>query len=401
MKFNRPYLRLRISLLLVLVFSVGLCAAANLNLVVSAPSNTPDDAKICITGNHNLLSNWDGKGVALKEIGPSLFAFSGNFPEGSVIEFKFSRGSFATIEKTAQGFEIPNRKIVVKAGKQINERMTVEAWADQLATQNPGNKPVITGDYRIIKDVASKFLDQKRNVIVWLPASYAKSAGKSKRYPVIYMHDGGNLFDPTTSFGGQDWGVDEAMTEGIKAGKLGDAIIVGIGNTADRMGEYTPFPDPKHKGGNGENYAKFLVEELKPIIDKDFRTLTDRSNTFIGGSSLGGLISLYIGISQPKVFSGIIAMSPSIWWANGGIIDWLLKNKIASWNGKIWMDMGTSEGEEAISFSRKLAEAVNKSAPGFKGLNYQEFGGGTHSESSWNQRMHLPLQYLIPARLVR
>ncbi len=398
MKIHRLVKRRGITTLLLLVLSVNICAAVNINLTVSVPASTPDDAKICITGNHNLLANWDGKGIALKEIGPGLFAFSGNFPAGTNIEFKFTRGSFATVEKTSQGLEQPNHKIYIKAGAPLNERVTVEAWSDQLAESNSGNKPVITGDYRIIKDMSSKFLEQKRNIIVLLPPSYSNPAAKSKRFPVLYMHDGRNLFDPTTSFGGMDWGVDEAMAEGYKNGIISEAIVVGIDNTAERMSEYTPFPDPKHKGGNGENYAKFLVEELKPRIDKEFRTLSDRSNTFVGGSSLGGLISLYVGISRPKVFSGIIAMSPSIWWANGGIIDWLLKNDVASWKGSIWLDMGTNEGEEGIEFTRKLAAAVKKSAPNFKGLNYQEFSGATHSESSWKQRMHLPLQFMLPVK---
>jgi predicted alpha/beta superfamily hydrolase len=185
------------------------------------------------------------------------------------------------------------------------------------------------------------------------------------------------------------------MCEGTKEGYLKEAIIVGVYNTAERMSEYTPFPDPKHKGGNGENYARFIVEELKPLIDKKFRTLKDRENTFIGGSSLGGLISLYIGVSRPEVFSGIIAMSPSIWWANGGIIDWLLKNDISAFAGKIWVDMGTREGEEAIEFSRKLSETIKKECPTYKGLVYKEFSGGTHSEGSWRQRVHLPLKLFI------
>lgn len=383
-----------LAIILSLALTGQICFAGNFNLTVTVPNNTPEGSQICITGNHDLLTNWAGKGVALKEIGPNLFSFSTDLPVGSVVEYKFTRGSFATVEKTSQGLECPNRKAVIKAGVKLNERASVEAWADQI-NQTPGTKPVITGNYQIIKGMSSKFLDNKRDVIVWLPQSYA--ANSKKRYPVLYMHDGGNLFDPTTSFGGVDWGIDEAMTEGINDKRIREAIVVGIANTSERMSEYTPFPDPKHKGGNGKNYARFIVEELKPVIDKKFRTLTDRDNTFVGGSSLGGLISLYIGVSHPKVFSGIIAMSPSIWWSNGGIIEWLLNNDLGAWQGRIWVDMGTREGDEAIEFSRKLAEAVKKNLPEFKGLNYKEFSGGTHSEASWKQRMHLPLSYLLPA----
>lgn len=377
-----------------LFLQTAIYAAVEVNLLVTVPNSTPEEAKICVTGNHELLSNWSGAGVALKEIGPNLFSFTGSFPAETTIEFKFTRGNFASVEKTSQGFEVPNRKLHIN-GQKIVERVKVEAWADQLGNQNPSHQANITGNYKLLSNVESKFLKQKRDVIVWLPPSYEKSAGRRLRYPVIYMHDGGNLFDPGTSFGGVDWGVDEAMDEGIKKGELKETIVVAIGNTADRMGEYTPFPDPKHKGGDGENYTKFLVNELKVRIDKEFRTLSDRENTFIGGSSLGGLISLYIGVSRPQVFSGIIAMSPSIWWSNGGIIDWLLKNKLAAWKGKIWVDMGTREGEEAMQFARQLSETLKNDCSEFKGLVYREFSGGTHSEGSWKQRIHLPLRLFI------
>ncbi|MFZ5952270.1 MAG: alpha/beta hydrolase-fold protein [Candidatus Rifleibacteriota bacterium] len=382
----------RYALVLAIFFSFAV-SATEVNLVVTVPASTPDGEPVCITGNQPQLSDWNGSGIRLREIGPNLFSFNGDFNPGLDLEFKFTRGSFASVEKTSQGHEKPNRKIRV-SGDRIEEKCQVEAWADQI--QSPEHQPQITGNYKIIRQFKSKFLKPARDIIVWLPRSYDSS--RSLRYPVIYMHDGGNLFDPGTSFGGVDWGVDEAMSEGIENGLLPAAIIVGIANTADRMSEYTPFPDPKHKGGDGENYARFIVEELKPEIDRKFRTLTDRNNTFIGGSSLGGLISLYIGISRPQTFSGIMAISPSIWWANGGIIDWLLKNQIEKYKGRIWVDMGTREGEEAIEFSRKLNSTLREKAPGFKGLVYKEFPGGTHSEGSWKKRILLPLKFVLQAK---
>lgn len=384
-------------LAIVFVLQILSASATHLSIVASIPSTTPPGAQICITGGHPALSDWDGSGVNMKEIGPNLYVFEAEIQETTVLEFKFTRGSFTSVEKTLQGIERPNRKLIIKGEKMI-ERVTIEAWADQVGGGSAVSKPKITGNYKFLRQVSSRFLAKARDIVVWLPPSYAKPEHAKTRYPVIYMHDGGNLFDPGTSFGGVDWGIDEAMHDGIKRGKLKEAIVVGIYNTTDRMSEYTPFPDPKHKGGNGENYARFLVEELKVIIDKDFRTLKNRENTFIGGSSLGGLISLYIGISRPEVFSGIIAMSPSIWWAEGGIIEWLLKNNLAGWNGRIWLDMGTREGEEAISFCRKLAETIQQQCPEFKGLVYREFLGGSHSESSWKQRIHLPLRLFIGRR---
>lgn len=363
---------------------------AEVEIIVAVPATTPEQSPICITGNLPELSSWSGAGIKLKEIGPNLFSFSRNFVADTRLEFKFTRGSFATVEKTGKGYEKPNRQLVA-TNKPLSVKLEVEAWADQL--DDAAYKPQITGNHKVLPQLKSKFLAPARDVIVWLPPTYSEN--RKKRYPVIYMHDGGNLFDPGTSFGGVDWGIDEAMSAGISQGALKEALVVAIGNTSERMSEYTPFPDPKHHGGDGENYAKFLVEELKPKIDKEFRTLPDRDNTFIGGSSLGGLISLYIGISRGDCFSGIIAMSPSIWWANGGIIEWLLKNGVENYHGKIWVDMGTREGEEAISFSRRLNESIKTQAPGLKGFTYREFSGATHSEGSWKLRMPMVLRHFI------
>jgi len=371
-------------------------SATEVTISVTVPPSTPENSIICITGNHESLSNWQGKGIRMRETGPNLYTLTQKFAAGSNLEFKFTRGCFATVEKNSQGLEIPNRKLTVNTDKKMSYHFKVAGWNDQFGNNGNKNKPVITGDYKIFPDFTSRFLKPARKIIVWLPPSYNRRESAKKRYPVLYMHDGRNLFDPTTSFGGADWGVDEAMTEGISDKRIKEAIIVAVDNTADRMSEYTPFPDPKHKGGNGENYAKFLVEELKPFIDKQFRTLKDRQNTFVGGSSLGGLISLYIGISRGETFSGVIAMSPSIWWSEAGIIDWLIQNNIAGWKGRIWLDMGTREGEEAINNTRLLAERIKNEAPQFKGLNYKEFSGGTHSESAWKNRMHLPLRFILP-----
>ena len=382
----------KLTILWLIIFTASL-TGAELTLIVTVPASTPDNEPVCITGNSTQLTNWAGSGKRLQEIGPNLFQFKADFAPGTELEYKFTRGSFASVEKTAKGYERPNRKIKI-ANQPIIERTQVEAWADQLPT--PAYQPEITGDFQVLPQIGSKFLKPLRDVIVWLPPSYQTS--KKKRYPVIYMHDGGNLFDPGTSFGGVDWGIDEAMSDGIGKGELREAIVVAIGNTSERMSEYTPFPDPKHKGGDGENYAKFLVKELKPMIDKKFRTRTGRADTFIGGSSLGGLISLYIGVSRKDTFGGIIAMSPSIWWANGGIIDWLLKNQVCEFKGKIWVDMGTREGEEAIANTRKLAATMAEQLPEFKGLIYKEFVGGTHSEGSWRKRMPLVLRQFIGSR---
>ena len=373
------------------VLSAVLASGGTLEIVLSVPPTTVD-SKIYITGSHDLIGDWNGAGKQLKEIAPGLFTVSVEFNQTAQIEFKFTRGSFETVEKSKHGTEISNRIANVKLGKTTSKKLNVEAWADEFAH----SKPQITGDYSIIRNFPSEFLPKDRDIIVWLPPSYYNAV--DKKYPVLYMHDGRNLFDPSTSFSGVDWGVDEAMSSGIKNGSLIEAIVVGIDNTPDRMSEYTPFPDPKHKGGNGENYVRFLVDELKPFIDSRFRTLADVANTHIGGSSLGGLISLYAGISRPDVFGTIIAMSPSIWWSNGKIIDWVLSHDLSTRNGKIWMDMGTEELANSLAKTRELAKAISTNFPDYDGFEYREFKSATHSESSWRSRIHIVLSFIFSPR---
>ena len=256
----------------------------------------------------------------------------------------------------------------------------------------------VTGAYVLLENVASKHLADRRNVLVLLPRGYFDPASREKRYPVLYMHDGNNLFDPRLSFTGIDWGVDEATDSLVKHRLIEPIIVVGIYNSPARMEEYTPFVDPKHGGGKGENYATFLIEELKPRIDREFRTLADRGHTGIGGSSLGGLISLYIGLSRPEVFSQIIAMSSSVWFADSELSRWIRGRKIPD-DMKIWTDMGLNEdpaGGETVETARAFDAAFRQAFPRVKGYRYKEIPGAVHSESAWRRRFPEVLRFQYP-----
>src|SRR3954464_10805498 len=140
----------------------------------------------------------------------------------------------------------------------------------------------------------SQYVAYRRDLVVYLPPDYEQSDG---RYPVLYLHDGQNLFDPETAYvKGMDWRVDETADELIREQRVEPLIIVGIYNTGEhRLDEYTPTPDKKLGGGNADLYGRMLVEEIKPFIDGEYRTLTDPNCTGLGGSSLGGLVSVYLG----------------------------------------------------------------------------------------------------------
>ncbi|WP_309709009.1 alpha/beta hydrolase-fold protein [Armatimonas sp.] len=250
-----------------------------------------------------------------------------------------------------------------------------------------------TGLFRIHPDFASQHLKPRRKVLVYLPPGYYESP--ERRYPVLYLHDGQNLFDGNTSFiHGQEWRVDETAERLIRAGKLEPLIIVGIYNTgADRLPEYTPTRDKRGRGGNGELYSKFLTDELKPFMDRTYRTRTDAANTALGGSSLGGLISLWVGLKRPDAFGKLAILSPSVWWDEKAILKAVVKKLPL----KLWVDIGTAEGDTALPDTRLLRDLLKEK--GWKegtDLSYHEFEGAGHNEASWAARFDQVLLFLFP-----
>jgi predicted alpha/beta superfamily hydrolase len=254
----------------------------------------------------------------------------------------------------------------------------------------------LTGNFRMHNNFHSKYLDKDRDIIVYLPPEYDKE--KTRRYPVFYMQDGQNLFDGATSFiPGMEWRVDETAEALIKSNAIEPIIIVGIYNTGEhRADEYTPTKDPKNNvGGKADLYGRMLVEELKPFIDSEYRTLTDPANTGLGGSSLGGLVSLYVGIKYPNTFGKLAVISPSVWWDNRVIIREV--QKLASkLETRIWIDMGTEEGKTSIDEAKALRDALIVRGWSDSNLNYFEAQGAKHNEEAWAQRMESILKYLFP-----
>ncbi len=263
----------------------------------------------------------------------------------------------------------------------------------------------LTGDIRAHKSSHSNILNNDRDVIVYLPPAY--DASKSKRYPVFYLHDGQNLFDGATSFiPGQEWRVDETAQQLIAAGKIEPLIIVGVYNTKDRINEYTPAADAKYKlGGQADLYGRMLVEELKPFIDSHYRTKRDARHTGLGGSSLGGLASLYLALKYPNVFGRAAVVSPSVWFANKQIVHYVeaLRKKAPV---RIWMDIGTKEGrtpeeaQQTVDDARLLRETlVKKGWKVAKDLNYFEAEGAEHNEAAWAARVESILAFLFPRKM--
>jgi enterochelin esterase-like enzyme len=255
---------------------------------------------------------------------------------------------------------------------------------------------VSAGQLRKHERFRSRVLRNQRDLIVYFPPGYDERP--FRRFPVLYMQDGQNLFDRATAFGGQDWNVHGAADQMIMAGSVEPLVIVGIYNTGkSRIHEYTPTKAPKLGGGCADRYAKFLVQELMPFIQREYRVLDDPAVTGIGGSSLGGLLSLYLGLKMPRTFSRIAALSPSVWW-NQHVIHRFVAEARAKPRPKIWLDIGTKEGPRIVPDVERFRDILRKKGWHLgEDLHYERVEGAEHNEAAWAQRIGRVLQFLYPA----
>jgi predicted alpha/beta superfamily hydrolase len=266
---------------------------------------------------------------------------------------------------------------------------TWQTYAAWIGTKEGKVEHTVVGDVHVLPDFASPELQNKRNILVYLPPSYRLS---SRRYPVIYMHDGQNLFDAATSYAGE-WQVDETLETTSRIGL--EAIVVGIPNQGvRRVDEYSPFVDPGRGGGKGRNYTAFIVETLKPRIDHDFRTQPDREHTGIVGSSMGGLISLYAFFQQPHVFGFAGVMSPAFWFGRKAIFSYV--QALPYVPGRIYMDIGTREGPRMLADSRRMELLLRRKGYTVgQELLYVEESGAFHQEAAWARRLPAALHFLL------
>ena len=243
---------------------------------------------------------------------------------------------------------------------------------------------------------ASRLVDDKHDFIVYVPPMYA--ADPDRFYPVLYMQDGQNLFDPETSFiHGNYWRMGETADALILSGEIEPLVIVGIYNTGEnRINEYTPVHDRRLGGGRAGAYGQMLVEELRPFVAHTYRILAGAQNCGMGGSSLGGLVSLYLGLRYPDVFGKLAILSPSVWWRGRAILKTVARVRQAT-GQRIWLDIGTSEGARALPDVRALKDVLEeKGWHSGETLAYREAQGGHHTESAWAERVAPMLKFLYP-----
>jgi len=358
----------RILTLLILVTNVAFAQVKVSFVITGWPAKTPGMQKVYLAGNFNgwqpanekwlFEVNSAGSYQLVQTLAP------GNY------EYKVTRGTWDKAECSATGTSIANRVLHLVHDTTVN--LQVADWQDLHPIEK---KHTVSANVHIISE---KFdmpqLGRQRRVWIYLPAGYATS---KKKYPVIYMHDGQNLFDEYTAGYGQEWGVDEFMD---KLPQQQQAIIVGIDHGGDnRITEYDPY-DSKYGNGRGDDYAKFMVETLKPYIDSHYQTLTDAKHTTVAGSSMGGIISMYIAVKYPKVFGRAGIFSPAF-WIGPQIYDYAKANALKT--SRFYFVCGDLEGDTEVAETQKMADILKAKDLPEKNIPVTVIKGAKHNEQQW------------------
>ena len=351
-------------------------AQYKVTFLVKQPSLLHSMDHIYIAGNFNSWNPAD-KSALLTSDKTAIETITLSLPAGNY-EYKFTRGSWEKTETTADGNGIANRSLKLQSDTTI--QINILGWNDDFKSNNISFQKNHTASANVrIMDTAFYIPELKRTRRIWiyLPPDYATS---QKKYPVLYMHDGQNLFDNATSYSGE-WGVDEYLDSIFKKGKK-EVIVVGIDNgLSKRMNEYNPWRFQDFGKGEGDQYVDFLVKNLKPFIDKHYRTLKNKQNTFIAGSSMGGLISLYAVLKYPKVFGGAGIFSPAFWTASG--IDSTVIADSKKLNTRLFFYAGGKEGDSMIPDMERIEKEIKeRSASPVKEVIGPD---AKHNETAWRK----------------
>lgn len=356
-----------------LLLSVHCWAQFNVTVRLKSLPVSHKGEPVFIAGNFN---NWQPGDDDFKIADTSLIL--DNVSQGDY-QFKFTRGSWDKVECGAAGAEINNRTISINSDTTLV--YTIEAWKDDFSILQKAH--TASASVKLL-DTAFEMpqLQRLRRIWVYLPPGYEKSKDK---YPVIYMHDGQNLFDDATAPYGE-WHVDECLDSLALSGKAG-CIVIGIDNGGEtRMSEYNPYllewkdsTSSKTFMPEGEAYLAFIVNTLKPYVDRSFRTMASKENTIIAGSSMGGLISCYAVLKYPEVFGKAGIFSPSFWAASG--IDSLANTLPRSLNPKMFFYAGEKEGDEMVNDMNRIAEKIGKNTAAM--IYCVTDKDGIHNEASW------------------
>lgn len=376
-------MRIFLSSFLICLFSLTGYSQVLFSLQSIPDKYTPELDTLFLVGNFN---NWNPRDTAYRfrksaggqwqlRIQSSLTEF----------QYKITRGNWATVEVASTGLDISNRTSPNTAGSEV--AIQVADWADTKGTHTG-----TAGVQILSSQVWLKALKRYRRIWVCLPSQYDPNG--TERYPVLYMHDGQNVFDAATSFAGE-WKVDEALLQLEQQAGWQPIIAVGIDNGGgERLTELTPFQHPTYGGGTGENYAQALVGTVKPLIDSQFRTLSDAASTGIGGSSLGGVESLFMAFAYPNVFSKALIFSPALWFSDS-LRQYCLA-QTQPLNSRFYWVCGTNEGDPDMvpDMNTCYQDLLNAGMPS-SNMSKKVVTGGTHSEGFWSAQVKDGIKWLF------
>ncbi|WP_052252206.1 alpha/beta hydrolase-fold protein [Kaistella solincola] len=369
-----------------LLFLVLIAAqiSAQITLKITAvPANTPAGATIYVAGNFN---GWNPASTPMVSDGSGNYTYT--IPEGSgTLEYKFTRGSWATVEGNATGGQLPNRTATFTGSAQTLNH-TIQTWEDLGA----GNPSTAASNVHILStDFAIPQLNRTRKIWIYLPPDYETS---TKKYPVLYMQDGQNIFDNKTAYSGE-WQIDETLNKLFSEGDYG-AIVIGIDNGGEkRIDEYTPWNNPKYGGGEGDLYMQFIAETLKPYVDSHYRTRPEKEFNALIGSSLGALISNYGGVKYSETFGKIGSFSPAYWIVSQQFNDFIANSTADLSRTRIYFVAGATE---STTMAADIAAVKNgMEADGLKAKNtlVKLDSYGQHNENYWKGEFAAAYQWLF------
>ncbi len=369
---------------------------AQVTIVVNKlPEDTPDNAPIFVSGD---FEDWTG-GQEQYQLQQVNGMYQITMPKTESLLFKFTQGSWQSVECNKKGEAIDNR--TYRSSKETDTIYAeIEGWThlfdSSKASTATQNVSVIAEDFYMPQ------LDRKRRVWIYLPPNYQSS---QKAFPVVYMHDGQNLFDENTSFSGE-WQVDETMNKLFRDKNM-SFIVVGIDNGGDsRLDEYSPFKNEKYGGGEGDAYIEFIAKTLKPYIDNNYKTLKDKANTAIIGSSMGGLISHYAAIEYPNVFGKAAVFSPSFWFAPDKIFDHAMRSAKQETSkfyylagGKEGRNVSFSEINQTVKDMNRMVDLLKSQGVPSKHIQSKVVPEGEHNEKLWRDEFEEAMVWLFPEKV--
>ncbi|MBI4810055.1 MAG: histidine kinase [Ignavibacteriales bacterium] len=360
------------------------CIDKNIKVTINvvAPPTTPLDATLFIAGNHIAAGDWNPGLIKLDKQDESRWAVVLLLPQGYFFEFKITRGTWNSQAIYVEGEISPNNQINVDDDTTIT--LQPLNWRDFGFTF----AKTIVGTVKYHRELKGVGLNYPRDLIVWLPPSY--DVGTSKHYPVLYMHDGQNIIDPATSFIGYDWHIDAVADSLIRAVKMKEIIVVGIYNTPDRNNEYDDY-------NLGHAYMRFVVENVKKLIDSTYRTMPDRQNTAVMGSSMGGLISFLLVWNYPEVFSQAGCVSPLFRESLTRTIENYKGQdkqiRIYIDNGEMGLDEQLQQGcDNMLGALQKIGFVIGENLEWYRDTTAE------HNEHAWAKRVWRPLLFMYENR---